>query len=104
MFPLWLLPSGPDRVHGLSLRRHQWSHHNGLWGEIPQSGAHISKRVPALQWQRHFIASEPAGDAVTGTVGRQHLMGNFFAHKQRHPPCQWQYDATYLVLVFTIEG
>ncbi len=26
--PLWLLPSGPDQVHGLSLREDQWSHHN----------------------------------------------------------------------------
>jgi len=25
--PLWLLPSGPDQVHGLSLREDQWSHH-----------------------------------------------------------------------------
>ena len=28
--PLWLLPSGPDQVHGLSLREDQWSHHNSL--------------------------------------------------------------------------
>ncbi len=26
--PLWLLPSRPDQVHGLSLREDQWSHHN----------------------------------------------------------------------------
>lgn len=25
---LWLLPSGPDQVHDLSLREDQWGHHN----------------------------------------------------------------------------
>ena len=27
--PLWLLPSGPDQVHGLSLREDQQDYHNG---------------------------------------------------------------------------
>ena len=35
-------------------------------------------------------------------MGRQNLMGNFFAHKQRDLPFLWQYHATYFVLVFTI--
>lgn len=25
---LWLLPSGPDQVHKVSLREDQWSHHS----------------------------------------------------------------------------
>ena len=28
MFPLWLLPSGPDQVNGYSMRGDRWGHHN----------------------------------------------------------------------------
>lgn len=28
--PLWLLPSGPDQVHGLLLRGDQQGHHDGV--------------------------------------------------------------------------
>ncbi len=36
--PLWLLPSGPDQVHGLLLRGDQRGHHYGVSNSVQSHG------------------------------------------------------------------
>jgi len=50
--PLRLLPSGPDRVHGLSLRRHQQDHHraqSGGWSRLRWDRGVYHRRNPRFK-------------------------------------------------------
>ncbi len=48
--PLWLLPSGPDQVHGLSLREDQQGHHRvALRACLNKTGAQYKHSFGEMQ-------------------------------------------------------